>query len=79
MAIEDGIVLARCLAAAGNVAEAFRRYEDARVERTTLVMVQSGKIIHRFFAPDTDRFAEGDNPNEESLGLFHYNPWTVPV
>ncbi len=79
MAIEDGIVLARCLAAAGNVAEAFRRYEDARVERTTLVMVQSGKIIHRFFAPDTDRFAEGDNPNEESLGLFHYDPWTVPV
>ena len=79
MAIEDGVVLARCLAAAGKIAEALRRYEAARVERTTLVMVESAEIIHRFFAPDTDRFAERNNRNEESLGLFHYDPWTVPV
>ncbi len=79
MAIEDGIVLARCLGASAGVAEALRRYEAARVERTTLVMVNSAEIIHRFFAPDTDRFADRNDRNEESLGLFSYNPWSVPI
>ena len=79
MAIEDGVVLARCLAASGHVAEALRRYEAARVERTTLVMAESREIIHRFFAPDTDRFADGNNRNEESLGLFRYDAWKEPV
>ena len=79
MAIEDGVVLARCLAASADVAEALRRYEAARVERTTLVMDESAEIIHRFFAADTDRFAQGNNRNEESLGLFRYDPWTVPI
>ena len=63
----------RCLAASGSVAEALRRYEAARVERTTMVMAESGEIIHRFFAPDTDRFAEGNSRNEETLGLFGYD------
>ena len=79
MAIEDGIVLARCMAKADNLSEAFLRYESARVARTTMVMENSARIIHRFFAPDTDRFAEGNNQNEESLGLFHYDAWEVPV
>lgn len=79
MAIEDGIVLARCLAASDSVAEALRRYEAARVERTTLVMMESAEIIHRFFAPDTERFAERNNRNEETLGLFGYDAWKVPV
>ena len=79
MAIEDGIVLARCLAASDSIAEALRRYEAARVERTTLVMEESGRIIHRFFAPDTERFAERNNRNEETLGLFSYDAWKVPV
>ncbi|MDE2655253.1 MAG: NAD(P)-binding protein [Gammaproteobacteria bacterium] len=79
MAIEDGVVLARCMADSGSVSEAFRRYEAARVERTTLVMLESGEIIHRFFAPDTERFAERNTRNEESLGLFRYDAWQVPV
>ena len=79
MAIEDGVVLARCMAKAGDLSEAFLRYESARVARTTMVMENSAKIIHRFFAPDTDRFAESNNQNEESLGLFRYDAWDVPV
>ena len=79
MAIEDGVVLARCMVESGSVAEAFRRYEAARVERTTLVMLESAEIIHRFFADDTDRFPERNNRNEESLGLFAYDAWGVPV
>ena len=79
MAIEDGVVLARCLAESGSVSEAFRRYEAARVQRTTLVMLESAEIIHQFFAADTERFAERNNRNEESLGLFRYDAWNVPV
>lgn len=79
MAIEDGVVLARCLAAAGSVSEAFQRYEAARVERTTLVMERSATIIQSFFADDTDSFAERNNENEESLGLFRYDAWDIRV
>ena len=79
MAIEDGIVLARCMAKADTLSEAFERYESARVARTTMVMENSATIIHRFFADDTDRFAERNNRNEESLGLFNYDAWGVPV
>ncbi len=39
MAIEDSVVLARCLQASETVEEALRRYEAARIERTTLVTI----------------------------------------
>ena len=39
MAIEDGVVLARCLFASDSVEEALQRYEAARVERTALVTI----------------------------------------
>jgi salicylate hydroxylase len=41
MAIEDGMVLARCLEASANVAEALRRYEDARLDRTSRIVRSS--------------------------------------
>ena len=39
MAIEDGVVLARCLFASDSVEEALQRYEAACVERTALVTI----------------------------------------
>jgi 3-hydroxybenzoate 6-monooxygenase len=45
MAIEDGLCLADCIAAAnGNFATAFRRYESARVVRTARVTFESRYI-----------------------------------
>jgi salicylate hydroxylase len=41
MAIEDGMVLARCLEASADVAEAMQRYERARLERTTRIVQSS--------------------------------------
>ncbi|HJZ43342.1 MAG TPA: hypothetical protein VJ233_06450 [Hyphomicrobiaceae bacterium] len=49
MAIEDGLVLARCLAAYGeNHAAAFERYEAARIPRTTRIVEGSAAARKRF-------------------------------
>ena len=45
MAIEDGVCLADCIAAAnGEYEAAFRRYENARVARTARVTLESRYI-----------------------------------
>lgn len=52
MAIEDGYVLARALEAhAGDIAEAFSRYERARVDRTASVVRGSAENARRFHNP----------------------------
>lgn len=52
MAIEDGVVLARCLAAAtDNPAEALRRYESLRSERTGRIVKGSAENAKRFHNP----------------------------
>ena len=49
MAIEDGLVLARCLVAYGeNHAAAFERYEAARIPRTTRIVEGSAAARKRF-------------------------------
>ncbi len=49
MAIEDGLVIARCLAAEeSDPAAAFRRFERARMERTTRVVRGSSENTKRF-------------------------------
>lgn len=51
MAIEDGYVLARCLAQLGGVEMALKRYEAARLERTRRTVEGSAANIHRFHNP----------------------------
>ncbi len=48
MAIEDGIVLARCLEAHDDVETALTRYQDARVERTAKIVIGSAENTSRF-------------------------------
>lgn len=47
MAIEDGVVLARCLEAHADTQTALRKYEEARVERTNQIVEQSWKQRER--------------------------------
>lgn len=77
--IEDGIVLARALAASGSVAEGLARYEKARHERTTFIQLESNANADRMQGQDTDLFGIEDMKDEESLGLFTYDPRTVAV
>jgi salicylate hydroxylase len=52
MAIEDGLVLARCLEQTPtDLAGALVRYQNARRDRTTLIVERSAENVHRFHHP----------------------------
>jgi salicylate hydroxylase len=79
MAIEDGLVLARALAAARDWREGLERYESARRERGTMVMRESHVNARRMYTRDPDRYSGASHVNAESLGLYAYNALEVPV
>jgi salicylate hydroxylase len=78
-AIEDAVVLGRCCAASADLAMALRRYEAARVERVTMVHRESLLGGERLAGTDPDSIAPGAVRNEDTLGLFRYDPATVSV
>ena len=77
MAIEDGVVLGRCFAAAATPAEAMARYEVARLERCRFVLEESALGADRIQQDGADKTRL--SRNEDSLGIFDYDPATVPV
>lgn len=77
-AIEDGMVLGRCLAGFPPD-EALRRYEAARRDRTTMVQTQSRLLGLRFQGKDPDSLGRGAIKNEETLGLFGYDAVTASL
>jgi salicylate hydroxylase len=79
MALEDGMVLARTIAASRSVAEALARYEKARVARANGVLVASRENGLNLTTTDPDRYDEETHRNEESLDLASYDAATVPV
>ena len=79
MAIEDGMILARALTDATDVGEALAIYEHVRVERCNFVMLESLKRAKIFHKPDTRAQVADLRQNEEAMGLFGYNPVTVPL
>ncbi|TRW14429.1 FAD-dependent monooxygenase [Glacieibacterium frigidum] len=78
-AIEDAVVLARALAAAGTRAEGLARYEAARIERTSMIQLESNANADRLQGSDADLFGMTKLRNEETLGLFAYDAGTVTV
>lgn len=79
IALEDGMVLARAIAAAGSVAEALARYEKARVARANGVLLASRENGLSLTTTDPDDYDEETHRNEESLDLAGYDAMTVPV
>lgn len=77
--IEDAVVLARALAASDSAAEGLARYEKARHERATFIQLESNANADRMQGQDTDLFGLGEMKDEESLGLFTYDPRTIEV
>jgi len=77
MAIEDGVVLGRCFAAAARPADALALYDAARTPRTRFIQEQS--------AAGADRLQTKHAPNaeppkgEDALGIFAYDPATVAL
>ena len=78
-AIEDAIVLARAMAASSSITEGLTRYEKARHERATFIQLESNTNADRMQGQDTDLFGIEGMKDEESLGLFNYDPRTVEV
>jgi len=78
-AIEDGVVLSRCMAASRNLTEALERYQRARLERVTLMQVQSSEGGERLQASNTENLRKEPLKNEDTLGIFHYDPASVPI
>lgn len=79
MGIEDGVVLGRAFGASSDIDEALTRYEAARKERANYVLVMSRKARERLQSDNPEQYDDSKHKNEESLGLFEYNPGTVPV
>ncbi len=79
MAIEDGMILARAMQASGSWEEGLARYEAARRERGTFVMRESHVNARRMYSRDPDNYSGSSHRTAESLGLYAYNPLTVPV
>jgi len=79
MALEDAMVFARAIAAAGSLPEALSRYERARVARANHVLLASRDNGIHLTTADPDHFDAGTHRNEESLDLAGYNAVTTPV
>jgi salicylate hydroxylase len=78
MAIEDGAIIGRAFEAASTVDEALDRYENARKDRTTSVLLNSRKQ-GEIYQSDDPASLKGSTSGELRLGLFDYNVKTVPV
>ena len=77
MAIEDGMILGRAFAEAQDIQEAFSRYEAARRDRANGIQLASryqGTQHHGSTAS-----GPGSGKTAATLGLFSYNPATVPI
>jgi salicylate hydroxylase len=78
MAIEDAVVLSRCLEESSSVTEALSRYEAARTERCAMVMLESRANIKRLQA-DPGSYTKKSHKNEQRLGLFDYDAATISI
>ena len=89
MAIEDGMVLARCMGAYDDIETAFAKYDAARVERTARLVRGANEMAKRFHNPAL-RDASGAKAyvdaqwNEETVKarydwIFDYDATSVAI
>lgn len=78
MAVEDAVVLGRALAAQDGEA-GLAVYERTRRERAAVVVAASRNAVREFHAADTQGYNPERHRDAEALGLFHYDPATVPL
>ena len=76
MAIEDGMVLGRCFAAARSPQDALRLYEATRKQRANAIQFRSRERASALQTADPSQVEPG---SAEDLGLFDYDPACVSL
>ena len=79
MALEDGVVLARCIEKYETPAEAFSAYEGARKERTKGVLLDSRAQGVWYQTSDPDNFKGFASTGEMRMPLMGYDPGTTEI
>jgi salicylate hydroxylase len=89
MALEDAVVLARCLDASADIRSALQRYEKARVERTARIVRGSAENTSRFHNPAlgseagaaayVEREFQPEKVRQRYDWLYEYDALTVPL
>jgi salicylate hydroxylase len=89
MAIEDGMVLARCLDADADIAAALRHYEKARLDRTSRIVLASLENVSRYHNPQLADPVQAQAFMEREFAphamgarydwLYDYDALTVPI
>ncbi|MFT7288193.1 MAG: salicylate hydroxylase [Halieaceae bacterium] len=78
-AIEDGVVLSRCFAASEDAIEALARYDRVRLQRVSHLQAESNLGAQRLQGLDPYVLRDQPLKNEDSLGIFRYDPVTVSL
>ena len=78
MAIEDGMILARCFAAEAEVPAAFARYESSRRPRTALLHAKSIEQGLLTQARDPENYDAGAAPASDPA-IVAFDPVTAPI
>lgn len=74
-ALEDAVVLGRCVASCnGELAAAFRRFEATRHARVTRLHRESGLGGERLAGLHPEQLRDAPVRNEDSLGIFAHDP-----
>ncbi len=83
MAVEDGVVLTRCLDACGPIEEALDLYQRNRIPRTSRVIEESGdnaRLFHLASEQDLrNAFAERKLGAERNQWLYNYDAFSVAL
>lgn len=82
-AIEDGVILRRCLDVKSSIAEALDLYESNRVDRAHRIVEQSQSNRKLFHMNSIDEFraafSNRDVGGDRNKWLYSYNPLRVPL
>ena len=79
MALEDGVVIARCIEKYDTPVDVFKAYEDARKERTKGVLLDSRIQGEWYQNTDPDDYAGFARTGEMRVPLMGYDPGTVEI
>ncbi|NBX44389.1 MAG: hypothetical protein EBR00_04945 [Gammaproteobacteria bacterium] len=78
-ALEDAVILGRCLQESTSMAEAADRFQRTRLERVSFIHRESQAGGERLTALHPERLRDSAVRNEDSLGLMSYDPVLGPL